>query len=257
VSGAGPITVNVTNKSLNAQTWTWHWDDGSPDEFTSTPIAHTYSTPNVYTVTLTVKNTVGTSTRSRAVTVTTGTGTVTADFYGTPVSIPPAFIGGGGSSGAAITGSRPLVVQFTNVSSNGTAYSWDFGDGTSPSAVAGPSHTYSNLGVFSVTLTVTGPSGVTPITRALYITTGCVVPNFANTSTSNADATYSGAGGAGFLANSITYHAVGAPGNGSKNAPNGKNIVSQSPLAGGVFVATTKKGSTWVCSGDITLEYTP
>jgi PKD repeat protein len=257
VTGVGTVTVNVNDKSLNAQTWIWDWDDGSPTEATATPAAHTYTVPNVYTVRLTVTNPIGTSVRTRAVTVTAVPVPVpVAGFYGDPVAGAPKYTAGGGSTGVPISGSLPLVVQFTNQSTNGTTFSWSFGDGTPPSTAPGPQHSYSNLGVFSVTLTVTLPTGGTPITRTDYITTGCVVPNFFNRPTNLAQGDWTAAG----LSGSITYHAVGAPGNGKKNPPNPpKNIVSQSPLTGGAFVAATKKnaGSPWICDGDITLEYTP
>jgi PKD repeat protein len=254
VSGPGSVTVNVTQNSLNAQTWQWSWGDGSPDEFTTLPAAHTFGSPGTSIVTLTVTNGVGSSTRSRTVTVTPlPTQPPIAGFYGTPVAGGSKYVAGGGASGTAISGSLPLVVNFTNQSTNGTAYSWDFGDGPPASTAAAPQHQYTTLGVFPVTLTITAPTGSSPVTRTGYITTGCVVPNFAQTSTSFSDSTYSLAG---FPNNSITYHQVGANGNGNKNAPNGKIIQSQS-LPGGAFVAATRQGSSWICSGDITVEYLP
>lgn len=255
ISGDSPLTVTVIDASAYAQTWDWDWGDGSVHDFTPNPAAHQYTSASVYTVRLTITNTIGTSTRSRAVTVTAPPAPVpVAGFYGTPVANPPRYTAGGGSGGAAISGSLPLVVDFTNLTTNGTAYSWDFGDGTAPSTAAGPQHQYTKLGVFTVTLTVTAPPGGSPYTRVSYVTTGCVVPNFANTSTSNAESAYVAAN---FPSGSITYHAVGATGKGSKNAPSGKNIVSQSPFPGGTFVAATKQGNSWSCDANITLEYTP
>ncbi len=55
--------------------------------------------------------------------------------------------------------SAPLSVAFTNTS-KGTisTYSWNFGDGTTSTAVS-PTHRYSQSGAFTVKLTVTGPGG--------------------------------------------------------------------------------------------------
>ena len=254
VSGTAPVTVNVSDASSNAQTWAWNWGDGSPDEFSPAPAAHTYSGASTFTVTLTVTNTIGTSVRTRTVTVASApVGPPVAGFYGTPVASPPRYVAGGGSAGAPISGSLPLVVDFTNVSANGTAYSWNFGDGTSASTQSAPQHQYSTLGIFPVTLTITAPAGGSPYIRSSYITTGCLVPNFANTQTSATDATWAAAGHSG----QTTFHGVGDKGNGNPNPPGvSRNIVSQS-VPGGTFVAAVKKGSTFVCDVDITLEYTP
>jgi PKD repeat protein len=254
VTGTAPVTVNVVDDSVNAQTWTWDWGDGSPDDTGPTPPAHTYSGANTYTVTLTVTNTIGTSVRTRSVTATsTTTGPPVAGFYGTPVANPPRYTAGGTSTGAPIQGSLPLVVDFTNLSTNGTAYSWDFGDGSAPSTATSPQHQYSVLGVFTVTLTITAPTGGSPFIRTAYVTTGCVVPNFANTSTSATDATWAAAGFSG----PTTFHEVGKNGNGNPNPPQPpKNIESQS-VPGGTFVPATRQGSNYVCDTAITVHYTP
>lgn len=58
-----------------------------------------------------------------------------------------------------ITGDAPLTVQFYNRSWQGDqTYQWNFGDGNG-SPEEHPSHTYQDPGVYSVTLTVTGPTG--------------------------------------------------------------------------------------------------
>ncbi|MFC6223004.1 PQQ-dependent sugar dehydrogenase [Hymenobacter artigasi] len=66
-------------------------------------------------------------------------------------------------------GPGPLTVQFTGSNStdpNGSplTYSWNFGDGTAPSAAANPSHTFSPATAaatnYSVTLTVTNAQGL-------------------------------------------------------------------------------------------------
>lgn len=44
--------------------------------------------------------------------------------------------------------------QFTNTSTNGTSYVWDFGDGATSTDI-NPTHTYSTVGNFNVILTVT------------------------------------------------------------------------------------------------------
>ena len=256
VTGTDPVTVNVVDGSTNAQTWDWNWGDGSPHEFVPNPLAHQYTGANTYTVTLIVTNTAGSSTRTRTVQV----GSVVvpppvAGFYGTPIANGSNYVSGGGSSGAPISGSLPTVIDFTNNSSNGTAFSWNFGDGTPVSTAAAPQHQYSALGIFSVTLSITTPSGGTPLTRTSYVTVGCVVPNFANTSTALAD----GAWSAAHFTGQVLYHKVGDnPNKTSKSPPSpAKNILSQS-TPGGTFVIPTKQGNQpYACGDDITVDYTP
>lgn len=61
-----------------------------------------------------------------------------------------------GFSGTPTNGPSPLTVQFTDVSSGApSSWYWDFGDRTS-AEIQNPSHTYTNPGVYSVRLTVSG-----------------------------------------------------------------------------------------------------
>lgn len=53
----------------------------------------------------------------------------------------------------------PATVNFTNTSNSGASYLWHFGDGGT-STLANPSHTYANLGTYSVKLVVTGCTGI-------------------------------------------------------------------------------------------------
>lgn len=63
----------------------------------------------------------------------------------------------------------PAQVSFSNFSMNGSTFTWDFGDGNTSNAVA-PSHTYSNLGNYTVSLIVDGGScGVDSMIRNQYI----------------------------------------------------------------------------------------
>lgn len=55
------------------------------------------------------------------------------------------------------------VVQFSNQTTNGTSYSWDFGDG-STSTDASPIHTYASGGTYTVTLIATNACGSDTIT---------------------------------------------------------------------------------------------
>ncbi|MDX2141047.1 MAG: PKD domain-containing protein [Chloroflexota bacterium] len=68
-----------------------------------------------------------------------------------------------------VQGFAPLTVRFTNQSSGTiTAYSWNFGDGTT-STELNPTHTFTNPGLYTVTLTVTGPGGTANVATQINV----------------------------------------------------------------------------------------
>jgi len=66
------------------------------------------------------------------------------------------------------SGTAPLSVSFTNLSTGATNYSWALGDGNT-STLTNAANTYTNPGAYSVTLTSVGPGGTNTLTRANYI----------------------------------------------------------------------------------------
>lgn len=78
-----------------------------------------------------------------------------------------------GLPGANFTaGVTQLTVSFTNTSTNGVSYSWDFGDGSPADNTMNPSHTYAASGSYLVTLTVTNPCGTSTDTMTVVLA-GC------------------------------------------------------------------------------------
>lgn len=76
-----------------------------------------------------------------------------------------------GDFSAAITSNceAPATVSFSNLSTNGSSFEWDFGDG-STSTDTDPTHTYSALGDYTVTLSVDGDNcGTATKVRPNYI----------------------------------------------------------------------------------------
>lgn len=59
------------------------------------------------------------------------------------------------NSNSTASCSSPATFNFHNLSTNGTSFMWDFGDGNTSTA-ENPTHTYQNTGNFTVTLTVSG-----------------------------------------------------------------------------------------------------
>jgi PKD repeat protein len=75
----------------------------------------------------------------------------------------------------------PALVNFTNLSTNATSYSWDFGNGVK-SELPNPSVNYTTSGSFTVILTAKGDGGTNGATKTITILSGAPQANF----TSNA-----------------------------------------------------------------------
>ncbi|MFC1611991.1 PKD domain-containing protein [Myxococcota bacterium] len=75
---------------------------------------------------------------------------------------------------AATSGPVPLTVQFTDASTGRiSAWGWDLdNDGFIDSTVQHPSHTYSQVGTYTVSLTVTGPDGSDVETKSAFVVAG-------------------------------------------------------------------------------------
>ena len=71
--------------------------------------------------------------------------------------------------GDVISGSAPLAVSFTDMSTDSPGeWAWDFGDGTQDTS-QNPIHIYTTPGIYSVSLSITCPSGTDRKTRLGYI----------------------------------------------------------------------------------------
>jgi trimeric autotransporter adhesin len=71
------------------------------------------------------------------------------------------------------TGAAPLEVFFTNTS-NGTSFSWEFGDGNTSTA-ENPTNTYTELGEYIVTLTITVNGCTATATDTIIVIGGSIV----------------------------------------------------------------------------------
>ena len=128
--------VHFTNISSGINnTYSWSFGDGTNSTLLN-PI-HQYAIDGLYTVKLI------------AIDMNGCTDTMTRLSY-IKISSPHAQF----SMSDSISTCPPLIVSFTNTSSNYTSLAWDFGDGTTSSLMS-PTHFYSNPGNYSVTLTVT------------------------------------------------------------------------------------------------------
>ena len=125
--------VGFINKSLGVvAVYSWQFGDGS---YSPAPnVLHQYVGSGVFSVTLTVANLGGRTSKTLIVTI--------------PADPIPDIV-----SFSFITGD--LGVQFTDISTKAGPRNWDFGDG-STSTETNPYHTYASNGVYAATLTISG-----------------------------------------------------------------------------------------------------
>jgi PKD repeat protein len=147
--GSLPLTVTFVNSSTDATTYQWSFGDGLIASAVSP--THIYTQAGRYTVTLTASDQITTDTLSRP------------EYVRVFEPTSPQVI----IAAAPISGTAPLTVTFVNSSTNSTDYLWDFGDGQTTFEIS-PTHTYTQAGVYTVTVTVS--DGV--------LTDTLVVPNF-------------------------------------------------------------------------------
>lgn len=152
-SGMVPLTVNFTDASTgNPISWSWDFGDGGTSTLQNP--THDYTVAGSYTVILTATNDCGEDTEEKVDFIQPGACTApTAGFTASP-----------------LIGDAPLLVAFTDESTeNPTSWAWDFGDGAT-SAAQNPSHEYANAGVYTVSLTVENDCGSDDEMKTDYIT---------------------------------------------------------------------------------------
>ena len=151
-TGIEPLDITFTNQSTSHDGIETIWNFG--DGITSTvqnPI-HSYTRQGIFTVSLTVFEEDG-DTDTKSLTISVQDSDPTANF-----------------STNHTTGLEPLEIQFTNqsISYDGIETIWNFGDGIT-STVQNPTHSYTQQGIFTVSLTVYEKDGDTD-TSSLTIT---------------------------------------------------------------------------------------
>jgi PKD repeat protein len=155
--GPRPLAVQFTDATeQNVTSRLWDFGDGAAS--TEISPTHTYTESGTFHVTLAVTNAGGADSHSDTIVVVEPP--PATDFWATPVS-----------------GTWPLTVAFSNITANEvTGYVWDFGDGTTSSAIS-PTHVYTAEGSYTVVLTATGPYGTDVETKTDYISVSNPPPN--------------------------------------------------------------------------------
>lgn len=154
-SGCGPLSINFP-AAAGAVLYQWNFGDGSPPSTGINPL-HTYTnttSSTVYTVQLIAVNAFNCS----------DTVYQTVSVFSKPVA---------SFSISVDSGCSPLPVNFTDLSTGATTYSWNFGDGAN-STLQNPTHTFTTsslaLDSFLVTLISHSIHGCTDtMTKRVYV----------------------------------------------------------------------------------------
>ena len=158
LTGTAPLTVTFTDSSTNTPTsWAWTFGDGATS--TDQNPVHQYTTAGNYTVNLTATNAAGPGSEEKTDYIIVSAAPViapVADFTVSP--------------NTPTTGTVPLFVRFTDLSTNEpTSWAWDFGDGGT-STDQNATHTYMAAGTYTVNLTATNAAGSNPMVKTGLVT---------------------------------------------------------------------------------------
>ena len=138
-SGCSPLPIFFSNTSTgSASQYIWNFGDGTANSNLVLPSSHTFFTganDTTYTITLIGINYCGSDTASTSILVHPNT---VNSFFNTSVT----------------SGCAPLSVNFTNFSTGGTIFSWDFGDGNFLGAQNFANHIYTTPGTYVCSLMV-------------------------------------------------------------------------------------------------------
>ncbi|HEV7232181.1 MAG TPA: PKD domain-containing protein [Bacteroidia bacterium] len=133
-SGCGPLSVIFTNNSSVGNYYVWDFHDGNSPKVYTYNTTHTFINGGNYYVNLNVYDT-------------TGHGMMPKGSYSMNIQV------NGSSLNTSADTVCPNEIFSAYINPNGNNYSWTFGDGGS-STQSNPQHTYTNLGVDTLKVTV-------------------------------------------------------------------------------------------------------
>jgi PKD repeat protein len=140
-------------------TYSWNWGDGTALSTGASPAAHVYAAAGSYTITLTATDGWGkaaTTTRDVTLAEPAGNTAPNATFTATCATFTVCQMNSAGT---------------TDAEGDAIRYSWNWGDATTASTTASPSHTYATPGRYTIELTVTDVWGqMATATREVTIT---------------------------------------------------------------------------------------
>jgi PKD repeat protein len=149
-TGAAPLAVTFTDNSTNNPTsWKWSFGDGSGENASMQNPIHTYTNPDIYTVSLNATNVGGSN-------ITTRPAYIQVTEH---VIVPVA-----GFTTNVTSGPAPLFVQFNDTSTGSpTSWNWFFGDGnwfnTTVADERNVTYSYDTPDIYTARLTVSNDGG--------------------------------------------------------------------------------------------------
>ncbi|MEO6497866.1 MAG: PKD domain-containing protein, partial [Mucilaginibacter sp.] len=150
ISPGSSVTFTNTSQSSDADNTTYKWLFGDGSEALTTDAVKTFSVPGKYLVQLVAYNNLK-GCRDTAFT------TITVKYVNAAFAVNSSYIGG--------SKCPPVVVSFTNTSSNVSSIYWDFGDGSIAANVFNPSHVYTKAGKYIVQVTTYSDNGTKYVTK--------------------------------------------------------------------------------------------
>ena len=159
--GCSPFTIQISNTSPGgANTYYWDFGNGVKDTtFANGVFNYTYnigSAVDTFTIRLIAENQCARDTQSINIRI-------------APNIIRPLI----NVNSSQLFGCAPHIVSFSNNSSGATAYTWNFGDNTSPVVTNNNQtnivHTYTNAGVFTVSVDITNGCSDTTVYRQVTV----------------------------------------------------------------------------------------
>ncbi|MFD2101259.1 PKD domain-containing protein [Flagellimonas iocasae] len=140
-------TIQFTNDSQNATAYLWSFGDGTTSKLVSPK--KSYESSDIFLVSLVSTGAGGSTISNMEITVTPASSFTVEDPESLLATVP---------------------VQFNNMSLEATSYSWSFGDGTNSSSTEeNPTHTYTEAGTYSVSLTAESAVGSHVFTQDILV----------------------------------------------------------------------------------------
>jgi PKD repeat protein len=153
------MSVQFTDLSTGVPT-SWYWEFGDGNTSTSKNPSHVYAYAGTFSVHLKAMNAFGSDWENKTSYLSTNVANPVSNFIGSPLS-----------------GNYPLVVSFTDLSTNyTTTWLWDFGDGNT-SNIQSPAHSYEYAGNFTVSLNSSNSAGYSYSQKIKYVIVNTPAPH--------------------------------------------------------------------------------